>query len=278
MKKILLFVIVLALVCTSFVGCGKHKYSEDWTHNEAYHWHACTDEGCTEVKGKSAHSWGTEIGTDADGNKTRTCTECSATYPVSAEVDFVARCYANSAPTKIVGNTIQQFGTRELKGYYEFISDTIGGKEAARFYSKYDKMRTVEDGATEIVVGAIETVEQTMEYLEGKGVRYDGTGNWQNEGSFKPDQGAIAFNLDGTLIKNITFENNTLSFVVPSDATEAVLGTDIASVVNVTIVTDGEVVVSVSMLYTLPAKDNVEQTSVSIDIDYYYDNQQLEIK
>ena len=278
MKKIALLLIVLALMCSSLIACGGHKYAEDWSHDEVYHWHACTDEGCTEVQDKNAHSWGTEAGTDDKGNQTHTCTVCSATYIVSAEVSFVARCYANSTPTKIVGNTVQQFGDRRLKGYYELITDTIGGKEAARYYTKYDKMRTVEEGATEVVVGAIETVEQTMEYLEGKGVRYDGAGSWVNEGSFAPLKGAIAVNLDGSLLKNISFENNTLSFIVPADATETVLGIAVDSAVSVTIVTDGEVVLAIDMLYSLPAKDNVQETSVSIEVDYSYDNEQLEIK
>lgn len=278
MKKILLFVIVLALVCSAFVGCSEHNYSKDWTHDEVYHWHTCTDEGCAAAKERGAHSWGTELGTDNKGNQTRTCTVCSAIYPVSAGVDFVARCYANSKPTKIVGNTVQQFGERNLKGYYELITDTIGGKEAARLYTKYDRMRTVEEGATQIIVGAIETVEQTVEYIEDKGVRYDGVGGWLDEGSFVPPQGAISLNLDATRLKNVSFNDNTLAFIVPAEATEAVLGTAIDTDVSVTVVIDREVVLSVSMLYSLPATDSSEQTSVFIDVAYSYDNQQLEIE
>lgn len=73
--------------------CGKtkevsyaheHTFSDDWTKNDDYHWHASTCGHTTEVLGKAEHSWNNgEITTtataDKDGVKTYTCTVCGAT-------------------------------------------------------------------------------------------------------------------------------------------------------------------------------------------------------
>ena len=61
-----------------------HTYSEQWSHNETEHWHACTGADCDEVTDKAAHIWdnGTitaEPTCTEKGEKTYTCTVCSAT-------------------------------------------------------------------------------------------------------------------------------------------------------------------------------------------------------
>ena len=61
-----------------------HTYSDAWSKDADYHWHAATCEHATEVKDKAAHEWDLgEITTPAteesDGVKTFTCTVCGAT-------------------------------------------------------------------------------------------------------------------------------------------------------------------------------------------------------
>ena len=65
-------------------GTHTHTYSEQWAYNDTDHWHACTSAECDEVKDKAAHTWdnGTIIAEPtctAKGEKTYTCTVCSAT-------------------------------------------------------------------------------------------------------------------------------------------------------------------------------------------------------
>ena len=65
-------------------GTHTHTYSEQWAYNDTDHWHACTGAECDEVKDKAAHTWdnGTIIAEPtctAKGEKTYTCTVCSAT-------------------------------------------------------------------------------------------------------------------------------------------------------------------------------------------------------
>lgn len=61
-----------------------HTYSEDWSKDETYHWHAATCGHTSEVDGKAEHTWNDgEITTPAtsnkNGTKTYTCTVCGAT-------------------------------------------------------------------------------------------------------------------------------------------------------------------------------------------------------
>lgn len=61
-----------------------HTFSEDWSKNETYHWHAATCGHEQEVDSKSEHTWNngeiTKPATStADGVKTYTCTICGAT-------------------------------------------------------------------------------------------------------------------------------------------------------------------------------------------------------
>lgn len=65
-------------------GTHTHTYSEQWAYNDTDHWHACTGAECDEAKDKAAHTWdnGTIIAEPtctAKGEKTYTCTVCSAT-------------------------------------------------------------------------------------------------------------------------------------------------------------------------------------------------------
>lgn len=65
-------------------GTHTHTYSEQWAYNDTDHWHVCTGAECDEVKDKAAHTWdnGTIIAEPtctAKGEKTYTCTVCSAT-------------------------------------------------------------------------------------------------------------------------------------------------------------------------------------------------------
>lgn len=277
MKKIIILTLALSLIAMALVSCDSHNFSTSWSGNGAYHWHECEDAGCAAQGNKAAHSWGDTFTYDENGVQMRTCTVCAKAYPTSSEISFVANCYANSLPTKIVGNTVEQFGEKSLKGYYELIIDSIDGVEIAKFYQKYDRVKSLEDGATAEIVGMYETVEQTLEYVQGQGVRYDGKGNWVDEPSFVPEKGGVSFNLDPSKITKASFKDGTLTCTVPAANTEDVLGIDIAADVNVTIVTDGEVVLSVTMLYSLQSETSAT-ASVSIEIEYSYDNQQLVIK
>ena len=61
-----------------------HNYSDEWTHNETKHWHACTDEGYEDLKSDEAdHDFKdvvTEPTYEAGGYTTHTCETCGYSY------------------------------------------------------------------------------------------------------------------------------------------------------------------------------------------------------
>ncbi len=87
MKKHLLMAIslisVLVVGMTVFAACGKkHNFSKTYTYDNEYHWHACSDKDCKEVKDKAKHTYGewkiTKKPTATEkGMKTRYCTVCT---------------------------------------------------------------------------------------------------------------------------------------------------------------------------------------------------------
>ena len=60
---------------------GKHNFAEEWSNDETYHWHACADKDCKEIKDKAEHSWNggnvtVEPTTEKEGAMVYTCTVC----------------------------------------------------------------------------------------------------------------------------------------------------------------------------------------------------------
>ena len=86
MKKTFIMTIslvsVLAICMAVFAACGKkHNFSKTYTYDNEYHWHACTDKDCKEVKDKAKHTYGkwevTKKPTATEkGERTRSCTVC----------------------------------------------------------------------------------------------------------------------------------------------------------------------------------------------------------
>ena len=86
MKKTFIMTIslvsVLAICMAVFAACGKkHNFSKTYTYDNEYHWHACTDKDCKEVKDKAKHTYGkwevTKKPTATEkGARTRYCTVC----------------------------------------------------------------------------------------------------------------------------------------------------------------------------------------------------------
>ena len=52
--------VIAAVACFGFAACNggtKHNFAATWESDRNYHWHACTDEGCTEVSDKAEHTF-----------------------------------------------------------------------------------------------------------------------------------------------------------------------------------------------------------------------------
>ena len=83
-RKTFLTIMTLLLTIVMLAACGKggkHNYSEEWSNDETYHWHACADKGCKELKDKAEHSWNdgsvtVEPTTEKEGSMVFVCTVC----------------------------------------------------------------------------------------------------------------------------------------------------------------------------------------------------------
>ena len=89
MKKLnlSLLILLLSISMIGFTGCKdpeihEHTFSDSWSKDATYHWHAATCEHSTEVSGKAAHSFDDwkvtqEPTEEAEGSKERVCTVCN---------------------------------------------------------------------------------------------------------------------------------------------------------------------------------------------------------
>ena len=76
--------LMLVLSLSVLTACnkdGKHNFAEEWSNDETYHWHACADKDCKEIKDKAEHSWDggnvtVEPTTEKEGAMVYTCTVC----------------------------------------------------------------------------------------------------------------------------------------------------------------------------------------------------------
>lgn len=76
MKKIISFVLVLTLSIGLLISCDhEHSYSDDWTYDSDFHWHACTEsDDCDEKGEKSAHDFA--VIPNEDGKLINKCNVC----------------------------------------------------------------------------------------------------------------------------------------------------------------------------------------------------------
>ncbi len=108
-NKLKLFVALCAAMAVSLlcvVGCAggetKHNYSEKWETNADEHWHACADDGCSEVADKAAHTYDDGVVTknatcSEAGEKTFTCAVCG--YKKTETIVVTAHDWNNGVVT-----------------------------------------------------------------------------------------------------------------------------------------------------------------------------------
>lgn len=145
-----------------------HTYSEDWTKDATYHWHAATCGHTTEVSGKAAHSFGDwtttkEATEEAEGSKERTCTVCGYTATEAIEKlphthkfatdwtrDATHHWHASTCghTEEISGKAVHSFG--EYVSNNDATTETDGTK--TRECSVCDYEETVVDEGSKIIV------------------------------------------------------------------------------------------------------------------------------
>lgn len=192
------------------------------------------------------------------------------------DLQKVTDYYAASCPTKCEVNYTYDLSGKTATGKSTLVTGKIAGKIATVYTYEFEKMASISDDAT----SAVTKETGSKEYLEDKGVRTNASGKWAKDGTnFAPTLGSIAINLDAAIIKEYTYKNNTLTFVVAADDTATILGEENAvnADVTVTIVDDGAVVTGITLDYTLPKTSRVDKTHVTYVTVYSYDLQTVEL-
>lgn len=210
-------------------------------------------------------------------------------------IEETQNCYANSLPTKIVTNTVQQVldekgkVTTELFGNYVTTVGKIGGKNASVRTKTQDVLTSVNAGAGSFVSGPIKQEKSVEEYLEGYGLRTNG-GDWRPKGlNFAPAMGTIAIKFTEADVTNVKYVeskyNNKLTFTVPHKNIEKVFGYDFNgndlieadSNVFVEITNNGAVVTSVVISYSIDASVDFPARDITITTTYSYDVEKITI-
>lgn len=188
--------------------------------------------------------------------------------------------YNAFAPSMIVTETTQTFGNYTLTSSSTLKTGKVDGFDASVYEYSYQRLRSVEDGATAEIVGVIETVTGKWEYHAEKGYRENG-GKWDDGYDFAPEAGAIALKITADTVQDLKndSENKTITFTVLAANTEAVLGNKIDADVAVTLTHSGADITGVTLTYTVSNADNADYPEISVVIkaQYSYDSQQITI-
>ena len=161
MKKItsILLLVAMLLMAATLSACG-HKCApaDAWTTDGTNHWHKCTDDSCTEIFDKAAHTWNdgsvTKTATqEAAGTKTFTCSVCNATKTESipftgmteeaweaafAKANFDNFTYTETSVIKATGLEMETVTVYEFEKTKSKITVTVTGQTESQSFSQSD--------------------------------------------------------------------------------------------------------------------------------------------
>lgn len=204
-------------------------------------------------------------------------------------VDAVVDCYNKSYPQKIVVESQQIFGNSGLSSVTTMVRGTTGSDFTALMTLEETELRSLDEGSGTVIYESKKVTDIQKHYREGYGVREKDLnvsnkwGAWDEEGvNFFPAKGELGLTLDTSAMSAVAFADNVLTFTVKAGEVTKIFGadSDIKSDVDVTITTDGAVVLSVLVEYVVPEDlDNgLEETSVKVVATYSYAKERLDIE
>ena len=205
------------------------------------------------------------------------CVSCQEPEEVIPEgIAKVSEMYKTAAPAKTVVRTVQDFGDYTLEGETTLVVGTYNGKAAALYTYVYQELADVE----QMNSVAKRSVQGSKEYFEGRGVRenaiVDAAARFDRKAeNFAPATGAIALNLDATVLTDVVYENGVFTANVPASGLKTVFGEDttIATATAITITVAGNMVTGVTLTYTIPSLTAAPDVTVTVTATYIYDVQ-----
>lgn len=182
----------------------------------------------------------------------------------------------------------QIFGNNSLSSTTTIVRGTTGSDFTALMTLEETELRSLEEGSGTVIYDSEKITSISKHYREGYGVREKDVlgdnkwSSWDEDGvNFFPAKGELGLNLDTSAMTDVRFADNVLSFTVKAGEVTKVFGaeSDIKSDVDVTITTDGAVVIGVLVEYVVPEdlENGIEEMSVTVKATYSYAKEQLNI-
>ena len=195
---------------------------------------------------------------------------------IESQVNSVIKMYEASAPTKISTVTVTKIGNITLNGTYTLVTGKIDGMIATVQQNTYEKLADIESGSTSTITSVIETVKESKEFVQDKGVRING-GTWNDGFNFAPVAGDIALGFTYKQLINPEYKDGVLTCKIAAGNTGVIFGEDnaIDSDVVITIVNDGASITGVTLSYTIPEDDEYPAQEVTITTTYTYDLEEV---
>lgn len=228
MKKFLTLLACTAICCIAFAftACElgeTHNYSKEWTYDKEYHFHKCTDENCTSVADKAAHTFDkgviTQEATYTDDEITRyTCTVCGyyseqksgdkIAYTAVTTVDELTTALQNGE-TAVLMNDIELTDGAKLTLDKACVLDGNGHKITAKG-TLPENYRIVDVKATNCEV-TIKNVNLEVVYGEGQVVNYLRGINFDSTENLVANLNNVKLTLPDYYAINIIVNNNNLT-------------------------------------------------------------------
>ena len=146
--------LMLILSLSGLAACNKnveHNFLEEWSNDETYHWHACADKGCKEIKDKAEHTWDggnvtVEPTTEQKGTMVYTCTVCRREKTESIDELVVGTEYTITFDSK-GGSAVQPIKASAGAAITAPAAPTKDGFVFAGWYESTDGGTTLSDTA-----------------------------------------------------------------------------------------------------------------------------------
>ena len=112
-------------------GTHTHTYSEQWSHNETEHWHACTGADCDDVTDKAAqtteHTFSDEWKNDETHHwhKCENCDEIDGKAEHEYNADGVCVCGYETIPEETPPTTLEELMQKGNEKYQAIVVKTL---------------------------------------------------------------------------------------------------------------------------------------------------------
>ena len=170
-------------------GTHSHAWSSDWTTNETYHWHECTEQGCTVTDNAAKSGYGEHV---YDSDSDTTCNTCGYTrtlqdtQPPTGKIEIDGNSWTHFQEgiifelffreAKQVTITAQDEGSGVDKIYYYISSEELEGKEQLNWleWTEGNSFSIAPDREC-IIYAKITDKAGNITYLSSDGLVFDAT-------------------------------------------------------------------------------------------------------